>query len=87
MKFNALQQQERIANGLGSLALAADMAILIALAVTAGWIPAVAWAALSTWGAVIHYKNVMSLANPLTEKDLFTTSGEVRLAEKVGQTR
>ncbi len=82
MKFNDAQHKERIANGLGSLALAADMGVMIALAVTVGWIPAVAWTALCTWGAIIHYRQVEELASQPTEKDLFTASGEVRLSEE-----
>ncbi len=81
MKFNEAQQKERIANGVASLALAADVGVLIVLVSVFGWIAGGVWAALSTWGAVLHYRNVEELADPATEKELFTTSGDVRVSQ------
>ncbi len=84
MTYNKAQQTERIANGLGSIAFGIDILILIALAKfvpIVGGILALGWFVLICVGAKAHYDHVKTLADPPTEKELFTTSGEVRTAD------
>ena len=81
MKYNKAQQTERIANGLGTIALGMDVLILIALAKfvpIVGPILALGWFVLICISAKAHYNHVKTLADPPTEKELFTASGEVR---------
>ena len=80
MKFNEAQQKEQIAYGVASMGLSLEVGVLIALVALSGWIAGGVWVGLCTWGAIIHYRNVEKLADPATEKELFTTSGEVRVS-------
>ncbi len=80
MKFNEAQTKERIANGVASMALAFDIGVLIALVSLSGWIAGGVWAGLCTWSAINHYRQIEELADPATEKELFTASGEVRVS-------
>ena len=61
-KFNEAQQKERAAHGIGSIAFALVLIVLIALAKLAGPVLAILWAVVSVIGGVAHYKQVMSLA-------------------------
>ena len=84
MKYNEAQQTERIANGLGTIAFGIDILILIVLAnfvPIAGPFLALGWFVLICVGAKAHYNHVKTLADPPTEAELFTASGEVRRAD------
>lgn len=62
MFMNEAQQRERIAHGVGSLAFALDVLVLIALAKLVGPVSAILWIGLSVVGGICHYKTVKSLA-------------------------
>lgn len=67
MTMNEAQQRERIAHGIGCMAFALDVLVLLTLAKLAGLVFAIVWFGLSVCGIIAHYKTVKSLANPPSE--------------------